>query len=573
MGLSRRNFLRQSAGLAGLVLAGQLPIAAAVDQNLILVNHVGFTPEAAKHCLLEGRRASDFEVVEAGSGQLVFRGQMKPVAGDLGEYLVGDFSGMKKAGAFRIISGAARSRAFSVAGNIYESALGKCVSYFSRQRCGNSKTGYHAPCHLDDGRRLDNGHRQDVAGGWHDACDVRKWVNATLYGMSGLSRVLDTGALPDQRPRILEELRWGNQYFQKMQEPAGYVMDFCGGDDGNHWTDNRPGTADDRAIHTDACELPSQFHFIAAQAALVRHARDEDAPYAHDCEQAARRCLQWCLSQPMEFTQSLSSAILAMVEMHRTFGGEEFRDLAAQFLKKLLALQTSGADQISRGISGYFRAEPGNPQPLRAIMHGNLPLLALCESIEYLSEHPDAPRWRDSLQSQADYLIVMSERAAFGTIPFGLYLEQDPGGNRRIGNCWYRWTMKPRDEHPNSDNWWVGINAHLTSHGVGLIKASRLLKSPRLSQLAQSQFDWVLGVNPFDVSTMTDVGSNQPELFVTDEFRPATPPIPGGVTNGLGGTTGDEITVSPGSYNTCEYWTPMTAYTMWLMAELGKSPA
>jgi hypothetical protein len=80
--------------------------------------------------------------------------------------------------------------------------------------------------------------------------------------------------------------------------------------------------------------------------------------------------------------------------------------------------------------------------------------------------------------------------------------------------------------------------------------------------------DWIIGVNPFNASTITSVGSNQPQLFTTREFKPATPLIPGGVMNGLGGNASDNPVLLPGSYHTCEYWTPMLAYTMILMAEL-----
>jgi hypothetical protein len=38
--------------------------------------------------------------------------------------------------------------------------------------------------------------------------------------------------------------------------------------------------------------------------------------------------------------------------------------------------------------------------------------------------------------------------------------------------------------------------------------------------------------------------------------------------NGIGGSDSDEAALLPGSYHTCEYWTPMVAYTMWLLAEL-----
>jgi hypothetical protein len=38
--------------------------------------------------------------------------------------------------------------------------------------------------------------------------------------------------------------------------------------------------------------------------------------------------------------------------------------------------------------------------------------------------------------------------------------------------------------------------------------------------------------------------------------------------NGLGGTTADQPFVGDGVYHVSEYWTPMVAYTVWLMAEL-----
>jgi hypothetical protein len=76
--------------------------------------------------------------------------------------------------------------------------------------------------------------------------------------------------------------------------------------------------------------------------------------------------------------------------------------------------------------------------------------------------------------------------------------------------------------------------------------------------------------NLLDASTMEDVGRNQPRQFVTGEFRPQTPHIPGAVMSGIGGHEDDSPWLWAGSWQTCEYWTPMVGYTMWLMAELQK---
>ncbi len=70
---------------------------------------------------------------------------------------------------------------------------------------------------------------------------------------------------------------------------------------------------------------------------------------------------------------------------------------------------------------------------------------------------------------RTNYLVpLLLERSAFGIAPFGLY-SKDPGGNRRIGDYWYRYFMEP-DQH-----WWVGINANLASTGVGLSQSGKAL--------------------------------------------------------------------------------------------------
>ena len=116
----------------------------------------------------------------------------------------------------------------------------------------------HPVCHLDDARRR-NGLHVDTTGGWHDAGDLRKWMSATMMNAFGLlafgppSRSRLGWLAPGSR--LEEELRWGNRYFLKMQNPDGLVWaDVAGGVNGdnsdNHWTDNAIGTADDAiSIH------------------------------------------------------------------------------------------------------------------------------------------------------------------------------------------------------------------------------------------------------------------------------------------------------------------------------------
>lgn len=533
----------------------------------VLVNHIGFTPQAAKFCLLRGTEEAQFEILDTG-GKSVSSGMLKPAGGDFPGYLVGEFTSFDRPGTYRVRCGGRLSEPFRIAPDIYQDALNLAVKYFSIQRCGPSKTGYNAPCHLDDGRRTDNGQHQDVTGGWHDAGDLRRWVTATIYGMIGLSKVAETLPSTFKADAILDELRWGNRYFLAMQEPTGYVMNYCGGDverhgDDNRWTDNISGNADDRRIVVRPVEPTAQFCFVMAQAAVVRLSRTSDPDYARRCEQAARKCLAWCVEEKVARTATdLGAGAAACVEMYRTFREPRFAELAAEFARQLADLQVTQYPDKETTIRGFYRTSKKDQQPLRDIYRGPWPLLGLCSLAEEFPEHVDARQWRTGIEMYCqEYLAAMAVRNAFGIVPYSLYTKDAPGG-RRVGSYGYRWFMEC------DPTYWVGINSNVASAGVGLVRAARLLRQPAWAALAQRQLDWILGVNPFNASTMEGAGRNQPKPFITSEFKPVTPTIPGAVMNGIGGTVDDVPQLLPGHWQTCEYWTPMTCYTMWLMAEL-----
>jgi hypothetical protein len=67
---------------------------------------------------------------------------------------------------------------------------------------------------------------------------------------------------------------------------------------------------------------------------------------------------------------------------------------------------------------------------------------------------------------------------------------------------------------------------------------------------------------------MLGVGYNHPQHFAGSSFLPTVPLIDGAVVNGLGGDHNDMPVVGKGDWQISEYWTPMVAYTLWLMAEL-----
>ncbi|MHB0961456.1 MAG: glycoside hydrolase family 9 protein [Pirellulaceae bacterium] len=601
--MSRINVNHLSRGLILLaVVCGGVPAGAQTftrDLRVdIAVNQVGFTPDAAKQCVLADADATSFEVIRTDTLAVVFTGPLVASGGDFGAALVGDFSEVRQEGTYYLKAGSSRSYPFRIAPDVYDDAIKMIARYFALQRCGPSTTGYLAPCHCDDAVRLDDGTRRDTTGGWHDASDLRKWVGATLHGMIGLGHVYARTESEPLRQQIREELQWGNRYFLNMQEPAGYVMSHVGGDalkhgDGNRWTDNvvgpeggeaktiapLPGRStshltvigdkDDRVIKTDPLDRLGQYKFIIAQATVAHLVREDDPSYSTTCLEAAKRCYAWCRGSqwPEETTGNLGGALAAAVELYRATEQVDYQQDAIACAAALATLQIVEPIDPQQRIRGFYRQGADKSQPHRDIWEGNWPLLGLCNLTELCPDHPDVGQWREAIRLHArEYLAAMSARNNFGIVPFGFFVGNDPGGNRRIGSYWYRYFMRP------GEGWWVGINANVASAGIGLLRAAEVLDEPALRVTAQRQLDWILGSNPFCASTVEGIGHNHPPRFVnTAEFFPPTPPLPGAVMNGLGGTADDHPFLGDGIYHVSEYWTPMVAYTVWLMAELQHS--
>jgi hypothetical protein len=567
------------------------------DLNVdLLVNQVGYVPNAGKSFVTKGTINAKFDVINLETQKVVYTGEIKPNSGDFGEYSVGDFSPVIQEGHYYVKSDTLRSYPFAISKAVYQSPMNLIVGYFSLQRCGASTTGYLSPCHLDDGIRMDNGKHQDVTGGWHDASDLRKWVSATIYGMIGLGKTYDLkGEKNKDREAILDELKWGNLYFLKMQEPQGYVMNFIGGGlkenaDNNRWTDSEIGSEggvlgfikanagttsarlyifglnDDRVIQTNPVGMVGQYNFITSEAIMARITKAKDPGYSLKCLQAAIKCFDWCTKSTIVPTAgTIGASIQASIEMYKTTSQGIYKNFAVEQASELKKLQAVNQDD---SIGGFFFTSSSNQEPFKQISDGCLEFISICDLIKEFPTHKDVSSWKEMITNYANqYLSFMSQKNSFGIVPYGLFSRQDTIGNRKIGKYWYRYFMDP------GLSWWVGINANLASAGVGLIKAASILNDPKLKALAQKQLDWIIGVNPFNSSTIVSVGYNQPIRMINgSEFRPATPEIPGAVMNGLGGNKADQPNlIVRNNYNQSEYWTPMVAYTLWLMAEISKA--
>lgn len=584
--MDRRTFLTGAgAGAAFAARAQNQPKRQFVEERVeritappkpaLAVNHLGFLPGGKKIVIfrLTGEAPTEFVLRDIGS-------QPKPpelhrrftrVTSDLGDCLVGDFSDIERPGMYQVTAGTEKSVPFFIRDDVWQRTLVKAVSYIHSQRCGQEVPNVHPACHLDDARRRDTGEHIDTTGGWHDAGDLRKWVSATILNgiaLIGLTRSLGEkwDAAGSGMKTLLDEARWGNTYFLKMQDKDGRVWnDVAGGVNGdnsdNHWTDNQTGTPDDRYINP-AKPSSVQALFTLFEGMMANAFGDVDAAYGQQCLHAALRC--WDAANRFGGTGDLAWWAMAAAELDRATGGVKYRNYAINFGSQIVSLQNTEFSNGQKLVRGWFRASGNSPEPYVDVVHGALPVLALLRLIEAYPNVEEAEAWRDAVKRHLDeYVMPMAARSPYRIVPFGIFRgSPSPELYRPLaGKFTYRYFMPVRHT-----DWWVGTTSHLESYAYALSLAAKILGKRAYRDLALRQLEWVMGANPFGACLMTGEGMRNP--YPHSRFVGL---IPGGIMNGIAGNTRDEpiLDIENGfDWRTTEYWTPHNAYYIQAVASL-----
>ena len=142
-----------------------------------------------------------------------------------------DFTGLTAIGEYFVVNGKDTSATFHVHPSIYNAVLENSLKFFGIQRCGNTKSQLHAPCHLKDGSEV--GH--DLTGGWHDCGDhfkVSETLGYTAYALAMTYLVYEDKAedrygnsyddtvFTDGIPDILYEAKIGADYIFKLYKAS-----------------------------------------------------------------------------------------------------------------------------------------------------------------------------------------------------------------------------------------------------------------------------------------------------------------------------------------------------------------
>ena len=302
------------------------------DPAVVTVNQLGYKPLSEKVALLPASSAADtFIVRESGSHKVVFRGGFKPSRTAMGDFLEGEFTAVDSPGRYYVQAGSLRSHNFVIDDQPYSEVSAALQHIVAGMRSGTA-THLHEASHLDAVWDPEIGKHIDLAGGHYDAGDLRLYSHSS---MAVAQFAMDTRRLlpadDPLRPALLDEARWSFLMLEKSFKAFGYmavVARMNGNRDGNWYTDNKIGTADDYVVNKARKGNFSSWF----SPGLPRMA----AAYRTKNPGLADRAMKIAHSIHDRFMKNDLRSNLALYE---TTGDEEFRRAAERQIPRLLSYQ------------------------------------------------------------------------------------------------------------------------------------------------------------------------------------------------------------------------------------------
>jgi hypothetical protein len=466
----------------------------------------------------------------------------------------------------------------------------RTLNFFYAERCGFDQPGIHQVCHKDifcvhpDGRRI------TVNGGWHDAADLTQGVGNTARGIISMLELANTVKTfhPDLYVRLLEEGRWGLNWLLSTRFGDGYRD---GGMIVGIWTDNVIGTKDD--METKATNNPFDNYISSiAAASAVPYYESADPVFSAWCRKAAIEdysfatdMLGQILNQKNE-TELYSTATIAAMQLYQLTGKQEYLDNAVSYANIIIECQQfERLKDWSIPLHGFFYESRDKKCPLAFFHRSNEELMiqALCMLLNNAPKHPDSSKWMASCKAYADYIRDISKTIEpYEILPAAVYQLN----NADFSGIYHEGAKVglPSMEEFNAQ---VKNGIHLGKdfylrrfpvayqfrgfHAVVMGKAkasfllSELLNDKELRDIATRQLEYIVGYNPFAISTIYGEGYDYPNLYggyLGD--------VVGAVPVGIETFENEDKPYMPMQVNATykEVWTHTTASVIWLLSHL-----
>lgn len=449
-----------------------------------------------------------------------------------------DFSDFDTPGTYVLTCGDVSSRPFAIGPSAYEGNLWHSVNFYFSERCGFDQPGIHQECHQDVFLHHPDGRSVSIAGGWHDAADLTQGTGNTAE--SGIALLEAADLMRDRDPvlygRLLEEARWGLNWVLRTRFGDGYR---AGGLIIGIWTmnirgdkDDMDGTASDRAS--------DNFRSAEYAAMAVPHFEKTDPVFARWCRLVAEEDFAFALRRidsqlNEENTAELTAmAVTSAMRLYRLTGDAQYLDVAAERARTVMACQQlPRRTDWSMPLHGFFY-EGKEHKRILAWYHQSQEhrlVQGLAMLLKAAPSHPEAPQWRASLAAAADwYRETADVMAPYGLLPAavyeldntdysGLYHEGEAVGLPTLEE----YNAQVRNGLPLGGGFYLrrfpvayqfrGFNAVTLAKAKACFILSDALRDGGLYDVAARQVEYVLGFNPFALSTVYGEGYDYPLLY------------------------------------------------------------
>ncbi len=498
----------------------------------VRINQMGYTPSSVKQVVYVGE-AKNFQIFNILNNQLCYCGELKDQGSDEASedrVCTGDFSFFQETGRFYIEVNGEKSLVFKISVKQHEICTDALLKAFYYQRCGMWLSAQYAGqwkhpiCHLQpsylfvqNAEKLlasnpEELEQIDTTGGWHDAGDYGRYTIAMVKTIADLLLAYENCEaafdhcihIPESDlpgADILHEIKYGLDFLFKMQRKL----------DGSVYTKVAtrffPGMimpeVDREPLFVFDISSPATGGFAAVMAMAAGVFKQWDPAYAGRCLEAAKRAYSWLQQHPEPLlfhnpkdvisgeygdSDDTDERYWAAAQLYKVTGNEEYHKEFIRYYEEL-------EDRLSlgwRNVGGYGTiAYLFTEKPVDSIIHEDL-------GKEWLK-----------------YASLLKERSKANGYGITLALDE------------YKW----------------GSLMILQNQSIHLIIANQLLKKQIYDALIYYNWDYLLGVNPMDISYVTGLGERS---VMNPHHRPSaadgiTEPVPGLVAGGPCSYLVDEI--------------------------------
>lgn len=468
-------------------------------QNFIRVNQVGYLIDAPKYAQIASMNAYRFEVKDAKTEEVVFKGDIpegKRWNQSRENTQFADFSAFQTPGRYFVEVNGERSYPFEIGGkSTFRDFSVWTIKAFYLWRASTAIEPRYATFkgisfaremgHPDDSIFIHNSAYSKTrtnetiissSKGWYDAGDYNKYVVNAGITLHHLFLAYDM--FPDyfnhldlnipesgnSLPDLLDEIKWEVDWLFTMQDPEdGGVYHkltthrFCE-------MDVKP--SDDKQERLVVAKSTSAALCFAAEMAMTsRIFRRFDEPYANAALEAARKAWEWAEKNPNVFYNNPSDIKTG------TYGDYSFSDeyfwAAAEML--LATGEKSYYDKMD-----FFR-QFETPQWNSC---NSLALMSLAWHLDELPNFVDTKQIQRKFFSLAE-LIYNGYKYSGGRVSLKKFI-------------------------------W-GCNGEIATNGAILGLAYHVFQDPKYKDAMSSQFDYLLGMNPTDYCFVSGFGSHYPK--------------------------------------------------------------